>query len=62
MLSMNGHHDYAEEPQQPLFSWAELIAEEPMMPKCRKRKPRPATMFEWAMELERERETVGAGR
>ena len=58
----NGH----EEPQQSLFSWAEFMAEEPVKPKRRSRKPRPASMsmFEWAMELEqeREREPVGAGR
>ncbi len=52
------------EPQQSLFSWAEFMAEEPVKPKGRKRKPQPATlsMFEWAMEQEREEEPVGAGR
>ncbi len=63
----NGHHDdEAEEPQQSLFSWAEFMAEEPVKPKRSNGKPQPATMsmFEWAMELEREKqeETVGAGR
>ena len=59
----NGHHEEAEEPQQSLFSWAEFMAE-PVKPKRRSRKPQPASisMFEWAMELERESETVGAGR
>ena len=62
----NGHHDdEAREPQQSLFSWAEFMAE-PARPKGRRKKPQPASlsMFEWAMELEREREleTVGAGR
>ena len=59
----NGHHDEAEEPQQSLFSWAEFMAE-PVNPKRRNGKPQPASMsmFEWAMEQERERETVGAGR
>ena len=61
----NGHHDDAEEPQQTLFSWAEFMAEEPVKPK-RRSKPQPASMsmFEWALELEqqREAETVGAGR
>ena len=61
----NGHHDEADEPQQTLFSWAEFMAEEPVKPKGRGRKPQPATlsMFEWAMTLEQERETepVGAG-
>ena len=64
--SANGHRDEAEEPQQTLFSWAEFMAEEPVKPKGRKRKAQPATlsMFDWALELEQEREeeTVGAGR
>ena len=63
----NGYHeDGAPEPQQTLFSWAEFMAEEPVKPRGRKRKPQPATlsMFEWALELEQEREAepVGAGR
>ena len=60
----NGHHEEADEPQRSLFSWAEFMAEEPVKPKRRNGKPQPATMsmFEWAVELERERKTVGAGR
>ena len=60
----NGHHEEAGEPQQSLFSWAEFMADEPAKPKRRNGKPRPASlsMFEWAMEQEREKETVGAGR
>ena len=62
----NGHHDEAPEPQQSLFSWAEFMAEEPMKPKGRGRKPQPAatSLFEWALEMEQEREEepVGAGR
>ena len=60
----NGHHDEATEPQQTLFSWAEFMAEEPVKPKGRKRKAQPATlsMFEWALEQEKEEEPVGAGR
>ena len=62
----NGHRDEAEEPepQQSLFSWAEFMAEEPVKPKRKNGKPQPASlsMFEWAMEQEREEETVGAGR
>ncbi len=60
----NGRHDEAEEPQQSLFSWAEFMAEEPVRTKRRNRKPQPASMsmFEWAMEQEREKETVGPGR
>ena len=60
----NGHHDdEAEEPQQSLFSWAEFMAE-PAKPKRRNGKPQPASlsMFEWAMEQEREKEPAGAGR
>ena len=60
----NGHrNDEINEPQQCLFSWVEFMAE-PVKPRSRRRKPQPATMsmFEWAMELEREKETVGAGR
>ena len=59
----NGHHDEADEPQQSLFSWTEFMVE-PARPKRRNGKPQPASMsmFEWAMEQERERETVGAGR
>jgi PRTRC genetic system protein C len=57
----NGHHREAEELRQSLFSWAEFMAE-PVKPKRRNGKPQPASMSmsEWAME--RERETVGAGR
>ena len=62
----NGHHDEAQEPQQSLFSWAEFMAEEPVKPKGRGRKPQPATlsMFEWALTLEKEREVepVSASR
>ena len=60
----NGHpHDEADEPQQSLFSWAEFMAE-PVKPKRRNGKPQPASlsMFEWAIEQEREKESVGAGR
>ena len=62
----NGHHDETPEPQQSLFSWAEFMAEEPVKPKGRGRKPQPAatSLFEWALEMEQEREEepVGAGR
>ncbi|MDE2860921.1 MAG: hypothetical protein OXL35_05445 [Chloroflexota bacterium] len=62
----NGHHDdgEADGPQQSLFSWAEFMAEEPVKPNRKNGKPQPASMsmFEWALELEKERETVGAGR
>ena len=62
----NGHHDEALEPQQTLFSWAEFMAEEPVKPKGRSRRVQPATasLFDWALTLEqeREKELVGAGR
>ena len=62
----NGHSDEAPEPQQTLFSWAEFMAEEPLKPKDRSRKPEPATasLFDWALALEqeREKEPVGEGR
>ena len=62
----NGHYDEAPEPQQTLFSWGEFMAEEPAKPKGRSRKPQPSppSLFDWALELEQEREEepVGAGR
>ena len=62
----NGHDDEAQEPQQSLFSWAEFMAEVPVKPKGRGRKPQPGTlsMFEWALTLEQENkaEPVGVGR
>ena len=62
----NGHHGVAPKLQQSLFSWAEFIAEEPVKPRRRKRKAKPATtsLFEWALSLEKEREAEleGAGR
>ena len=67
-VPVNGHHDEAPEPQQSLFSWAEFMAEEPVKPKGRKQKPQPAaaSLFEWALTVEQEREEeeelVGAGR
>ena len=56
--------DDAREPQRTLFSWAEFMAEEPEQPRRRSRKPEPASisLFEWALEREREGEPVGAGR
>ena len=58
----NGHHDEAPEPQQSLFSWAEFMAEEPVKPKGRKTQASSLSLFEWAVEQEREEEPVGAGR
>ena len=60
----NGHHEEAPEPQQSLFSWAEFMAEEPVKPKGRggKTQAPSLSLFEWAVEQEREEEPVGAGR
>ena len=61
----SGHHDdEALEPQQTLFSWSEFMAEEPVKANGRKRKAQTETlsMFEWALEQERDSEPVGAGR
>ena len=60
----NDRNDGASEPRQTLFSWAQFLAVEPVRPKGRNGRPQPASMsmFEWAMEQEREKETVGAGR
>ena len=55
----NGHHDEAPEPQQSLFSWAEFMAEEPVKPKGRKTQASSLSLFEWAVEQEREEEPVG---
>ena len=59
----NGHHDEGPEPQQSLFSWAEFMAEEPVKPTGRSRKPKPATtsLFEWALSLEQERKKEPVG-
>ena len=54
--------------QRTPLSWAEFMAEEPVKPKVRSRKPKPAaaSLFDWALALEqdreREAEPVGAGR
>ncbi|MDE2823345.1 MAG: hypothetical protein OXK79_07550, partial [Chloroflexota bacterium] len=59
----NGHHEEeAEEPQQTLFSWADFMTEEPVKPKAQKAQAPTLSLFEWAMEREREAEPVGAGR
>ena len=56
--------DEADEPQQSLFSWAEFMAEEPVKPKGwgGKTQAPSLSLFEWAVEQEREEEPVGAGR
>ena len=58
----NGHHDEAPDPQQSLFSWAEFMAEEPVKPRGRKTQTPSLSLFEWAVEMEREEEPVGVGR
>ena len=59
----NGHRDEAPEPQQSLFSWAEFMAEEPVKPKRRGRKAQPAStsLFDWALDMEKEREEEPVG-
>ena len=54
--------DDAPKPQRSLFSWAEFMAGEPALPKLRRRKPATASisLFEWALERERETEMVDA--
>ena len=60
----NSYNGEDLEPQRSLFSWAEVMAEEAVKPKGRRRKLQPASlsMFEWALELEREKQQVCAGR
>ena len=58
----NGHHQEADEPQQTLFSWAEFMAEEPVRPSRRRAQAPSLSLFEWAVEQEREADTVGAER
>ena len=55
--------DDAREPQRTLFSWAEFMAERPERPTRRHRNDAPTlSLFEWALEQEREAEPAGAGR
>ena len=62
----HGHDSEPAEGQQSLFSWAEFLAEEPAQPKGRNGKPKTASasLFQWALdkEQEREKEPVGAAR
>ena len=53
--------DDAPEPQQSLFSWAEFMAEEPSeRPKrCRRREAPTLSLFEWALNREREAALAG---
>ena len=59
----DGPGDEAPEPQRSLFSWAEFMAEEASERRRRRRDEAPAlSLFEWALEREREGELVGAER
>ena len=54
-LDSNGRFDdEAPEPQQTLFSWGPFMAEELVKPKGRSRTA--ASLFDWALSLEEERE------
>ena len=58
----NGHRDEALEPPQSLFSWAEFMAEEPMKRNGRRKPQRAsASLFEWALSAEEEREAEPVG-
>ena len=55
--------DDAREPQRSLFSWAEFMAEDQVEPRRRRRDEAPTlSLFEWALDREREEELVGAER
>ena len=56
--------DDVGEPQRTLFSWAEFMAGEPAEPARRRRRDEAPTLslFEWALEQEREGDLVGAKR
>ena len=55
--------DDAGEAQRTLCSWAEFMAGEPAEPKPRRRDEAPTlSLFEWALDREREGELVGAER
>ena len=60
----NTDDDETPERQRSLFSWAEFMAAEPEAPRRRSRRPEPAStsLFEWALEREREAEPAGVGR
>ena len=58
----NGHSDEAPETQQSLFSWADFMAEEPMKRNGRRKPQRAsASLFEWALSAEEEREAEQVG-
>ena len=63
-VEIDGGRGDAPEPQRSLFSWAEFMAQEsPDRPKrCPRHETPTLSLFEWALEREREGELVGAGR
>ena len=58
------NHDKNPEAEHMLFSWEEFLVEEYAEPKGRIRTPKPAgaSLFEWALTTDYEKESVGAGR
>ena len=48
------------ERQRSLFSWAEFMVEEPVKPRHRRDEAPTLSLFEWALEREREAEPAGA--
>ena len=53
--------DGAPERQRSLFSWAEFMAEEPAGTRCSRRREAPTlSLFEWALDRERDGELVSA--
>ena len=58
----NDLHPEVPDTQKTLFSWAEFVADEPVKSKGRSRKPHPASasLFEWALSIEKETAGVSA--
>ena len=60
---MDGRRGDPPEPQRSPFSWAEFMAGEPDEPKRSRRDEAPTlSLFEWALEREREAEPAGVER
>ena len=60
----NESHDQAPERQRSLFSWAEFMVDaetQPPRPRVRREAP-TLSLFEWALEQEREGTLTGAAR
>ena len=62
IAEVNGDGTTAPPPH--LRHWAEFPAEEPTQPQGRNGKPKPSSLFQWALcaEQERKKGLVGAGR